>query len=185
MAKKDAEFSIDQKSLQDIRKSLEKVFPKTSKQNTAIFNGMKQAAKPLVEGLSSAIKQNTTDRATGKLAKSIKIFRAKKKDDGGRPVAFVGPKVKAPQKFNNKKTSTRAEMKANAAARDNWKKKQSGFYFYYLEYGFKAFGKKMKSGLGLLPKVASAKGEQVMNSLYNKIFDEIKKGAKKQGFEIK
>ncbi len=185
MAKKDAEFQVDQKTLQDIRKSLKKVFPKTSKQNNKIFQGMKKAAKPLVDGLSSAIKQNTSEKATGKLAKSIKIFRAKKKDDGGRPVAFVGPKVKPPTKFNDKKTSTREEMKKNAEARDNWKKKQSGFYFYYLEYGFKAFGKKMKAGLGLLPQVASSKGEQVMNDLYNKIFDEIKKGAKKQGFEIK
>lgn len=185
MAKKDAEFKVDQKSLNDIRKSLVKVFPKTSKQNAAIFRGMKKAAQPLVDGLSSAIKQNTSDRATGKLAKSIKIFKAKRKDDQGRPTAFVGPKVKPPSKFKDKKSSTKAERQANAKARELWKSKQSGFYFFYLEYGFKAFGNKMKSGLGLLPQVAQTKGNAVMNDLYNKIFEEIQKGARKQGFTIK
>ena len=43
----------------------------------------------------------------------------------------------------------------------------------------------MKSGLGLLPQVAQTKGNAVMNDLYNKIFAEIQKGAKKQGFTIK
>ena len=185
MAKQHAEFKVDQKTLRDIRKSLHKVFPKTSQQNNKIFQGMKNAAKPLVDGLSRAIKQNTSDKATGKLAKSIKIFRAKKKDDGGRPVAYVGPKVKPPNKFKDKKSSTKAERESNAIARDNWKKTQSGFYFYYLEYGFMAFGHTMKSGLGLLPQVAEENKEAVMNDLYNKIFEQIQKGARKQGFEIK
>jgi hypothetical protein len=171
---REGDFYLDQKTLKDVINSLEKVFPKTSKQNTAIANGMKKAAAPLKTGLSSAIKLKTSKKATGKLL-----------DDNGRPSIFVGPKVNPPTKFKNKKGQNKAQREQNQKDREAWAKKQSGYYFYYLEYGFKPFNRgDMKAGLGLLPKVASAFGNQVMNSLYNKIFAEIKKGADKQGINI-
>lgn len=184
MAKKE-QIYLDEKSLQDVRRSLEKVFPKTSKQNTAIANGMKKAAAPLKTGLKNAIKGSTSKLATGKLKGSIKLFRSKRLDDNGRPSIYVGPKVKPPSKFKNKKGATKAERQQNAKKRAAWAKKQSGYYFYFLEYGFQPFGKnKMKSGLGLLPKVVSSYGGQVMSQLYTKIYAEIKKGANKQGINI-
>jgi hypothetical protein len=182
---REGDFYLDQKTLKDVINSLEKVFPKTSKQNAAIANGMKKAAAPLKTGLSSAIKLKTSKKATGKLKESIKIFRSRRLDDNGRPSIFVGPKVNPPTKFKNKKGQNKAQREQNQKDREAWAKKQSGYYFYYLEYGFKPFNRgDMKAGLGLLPKVASAFGNQVMNSLYNKIFAEIKKGADKQGINI-
>ena len=182
---REGDFYLDQKTLSDVINSLEKVFPKTSKQNTAIANGMKKAAAPLVTGLSSAIKLKTSKKATGKLKESIKIFRSRRLDDNGRPSIFVGPKVNPPSKFKNKKGQNKAQREQNAKDREQWAKKQSGYYFYYLEYGFEPFSKgKVRPGLGLLPQVASAFGNQVMNSLYNNIFAEIKKGAVKQGINI-
>ena len=183
MAKKD-QIYLDQKSLQDVRRSLEKVFPKTSKQNTAIANGMKKASKPLVAGLKTAI--GTEAKDSGRLKRGIKIFRSKRLDDNGRPSVYVGPKVKPPTKFRDKKGATKAERQQNAKNRAAWAKKQSGYYFYFLEYGFQPFGKgELKSGLGLLPKVVSSYGNQVMSQLYTKIYAEIKKSADKQGIDIR
>eukprot|EP00918_Siedleckia_nematoides_P052470 GHVU01114630.1.p1 GENE.GHVU01114630.1~~GHVU01114630.1.p1 ORF type:complete len:184 (-),score=20.64 GHVU01114630.1:1682-2233(-) len=180
---KAADFYLDQKTLKDIQRDLYKVFPKTGKQNTAIANGMKKSAAPLVTGLKGAISTQAKD--TGKLKKSIKIFRSKRLDDNGRPSVFIGPKVNPPTKFKNKRGQNKQEMEQNAKDREQWAKKQSGYYFYFLEYGFEPFAKgKVKPGLGLLPQVASAFGNQVMNSLYNNIWLQIKKGADKQGLKI-
>lgn len=180
---REGDFYLDKKTLTDVINSLEKVFPKTSKQNTAIANGMKKAAAPLKNGLKNAI--GTKAKDSGRLKKSINLFRSRRLDDNGRPSIFVGPKVNPPSKFKNKKGQNKAQREQNAKDREQWAKKQSGYYFYYLEYGFEPFSKgKVRPGLGLLPQVASAFGNQVMNSLYNKIFAEIKKGADKQGINI-
>tara|TARA_R100000388_G_scaffold39921_2_gene30818 strand:+ start:3847 stop:4398 length:552 start_codon:yes stop_codon:yes gene_type:complete len=183
MGKKD-QIYIDKKSLNDIKRSLTKVFPTTGKQNAAIVRGMKKAAKPLVSGLKNEIGKEAKD--TGKLKRSITTFRAKRLDKYKRPSIYIGPKVKPPTKFKDKKGATQKERTANAKARKAWAKKQSGYYFYFLEYGFVPFGKgELKGGLGLLPKTVAAKGGQAQSLLYNKIFEEIKKSAIKQGIKIK
>lgn len=183
MAKKD-EIYIDKESLRKIKRSLEKVFPTTKKQNTAIANGMIKAAKPMKDGLKAMISKDAKD--TGKLKRSIKAFRAKRLDKYKRPSVFIGPKVNPPSKLKVKKGASASERKANAKKRAEWAKKQSGYYFYYLEYGFVPFGKgQLKPGLGLLPKAKSTYGNATMSILYRKILDEIKKGAKKQGMILK
>ena len=183
MAKKD-EIYLDQKTLRDVKNSLSKVFPTTRKQNTAIARGMIKSSKPMITGLKNMIKLEAKD--TGKLKNSIKAFRAKRLDKYKRPSVFIGPKVKPPTKFKDKKGATQAERKANAEKRAAWAKKQSGYYFYWLEYGFQPFGKgDLKPGLGLLPKATAAYGNQVMSQLYNNIYAEIKKSANKQGIKIK
>jgi len=183
MAKKD-EIYIDKESLRKIKRSLEKVFPTAKKQNTAIARGMIKAAKPMVAGLKTMIGKDAKD--TGKLKRGIKAFRAKRLDKYKRPSVFIGPKVKPPTKLRVKKGASASERKANAKKRAEWAKKQSGYYFYYLEYGFQPFGKgELKPGLGLLPKAASTYGNATMSILYKKILDEIKRGAKKQGMILK
>ena len=182
---RNSEFYIDKKTLNQLRKDLTKVFPTNAQTNTAIVRGMKKAAAPLVSGLKLAIKNEVSDEATGKLANSIKIFRAKKLDKYKRPSIFIGPKVKAPKKYRNKKGDTKAQREANAKSRKSWADAQSGFYFYFLEYGFKPWGKgKQYIGAGLLPKVVSSKGNQTLSTLYRSISDVIEKSAKRKGINI-
>lgn len=177
---------LDQASLKQVIRGLERVFPTHGKQNTAIANGMKKASKPLVTALQQAIDGATSQAATGKLAGSIDIFRAKRLDDNKRPSVYVGPKVKPPSKFKNKKGHTKEQRKLNAQKRKAWAKKQSGFYFYFLEYGFVPFGKgNLRPGLGLLPKVVAEKGTYVNSRMLPYIWAEIKKGAKKNGIQVK
>jgi len=179
------DFYIDKKTLNQLRKDLTKVFPTNAQTNTAIVRGMKKAAAPLVSGLKLAIKNKVSDEATGKLANSIKIFRAKKLDKYKRPSIYVGPKVKPPKKYRNKKGDTKAQRAINAKAREKWIAEQAGFYFYFLEYGFKPWGKgDQYLGLGLLPQVVNSKGNQTLSSLYSSIADVIKKSAKRKGINI-
>ena len=131
MARK-GDIFLDQASLKQVIRGLERVFPTHGKQNTAIANGMKKASKPLVTALQQAI-------------------------DG-----------------------------ATSQKRKAWCKKQSGFYFYFLEYGFVPFGKgNLRPGLGLLPKVVAEKGTYVNSRMLPYIWAEIKKGAKKNGIQVK
>ena len=179
-----ADFYLDRQSMIKLKKDLLKVFPKDSQTNSAIARGMADAAKPMVQGLRQLLKREAKD--TGKLWKTVKTFKAKRLDKFGRPSVYVGPKVKPPKKYKNKKGATKSQRETNAKAREAWAAAQSGFYFYFLEYGFNPWGKGDKYlGLGLLPRVAASYGEQTLSKLYKSISDVMMKSAKRKGIELK
>lgn len=177
------EFKIDRKALVSTMKSLNKILPYDSKTQTAIANGMKDASKPLVNTLKKLIRENTGKgrdkdlKSTGRLARSIKTFRAKRLDKFKRPSVYVGPRIKAPRTKKMKDPKTKAA----------WYKKWSGYYFYFLEYGFSPFGNDeiKRSGLGLLPKTVQASGGATLGLLRGKIIARINKNIKKQGLSFK
>jgi hypothetical protein len=169
-------ISIDKKRLNEIRRGLTKLFPKDSQTNKVLLKSLVKSAKPARLKLQSLIK--THAKKTGKLEKSIRIFPAKSPDKYGRPSVFVGPLVKVPRriKYNKKRTM---EQKAQDAA--NWAKEKSGFYMWFLEYGFGPKGSKKKvAGLGLLPKAAKEGGQATLAQLEREITIQINKKAKKQ-----
>ena len=177
------DFYLDRQSMIKLKRDLSKVFPKDSQTNSAIASGMTKAAKPMQTALKNAVKRDAKD--SGRLWRSIQTFRAKRLDKFGRPSVYVGPKVKAPKKYKNKRGATKEQREANAKAREKWIAEQSGFYFYFLEYGFKPWGKGDKYlGMGWLPKIAASVGEQTLSMLYKSISDVITQSAKRKGINI-
>lgn len=162
-------------------KALNKALPYDSRTQTAIANGMKDASKPMEKALKQLIRENTGKgrdkklKSSGRLARSIKIFRAKRLDRYKRPSVYIGPRIKAP------KTKKMRDPKVAEA----WYRKWSGYYFYFLEYGFNPFGneKNKRSGLGLLPKAVSLAGSQSLAMLRSKIAQRINKNLQKQGLK--
>jgi len=168
-------FYIDKKSLVEIKKGLNDLFPKTNAQNKAIAKALKKSAIPLRQVLKSLIK--TRAKKTGKLQKSIRIFPSKRNTKYGRPSVFVGPIIKVPKRLKKQDGRTQAEIKSDAAA---YVKAKSGFYFYFLEYGFGPKGsKKKKSGLGLLPEAATLGGPASLGRLEKDVFDMLNKKSMK------
>lgn len=164
-------LKIDQKALTSTRKALSKLFPYDSKTQTAIWRGMKDASKPMKKALKSFIKTEAKD--SGRLNRSIKIFRAKRLDKYKRPSAYIGPKIKAPKTKKYKDPETQQK----------WYDKFSGYYFYFLEYGFRPWGqnKTLKRGLGLLPKAVNQGGPQSMAILKRSIEKHLEARIKKTG----
>lgn len=174
-------FGIDKRSMTQLKRGLNKMFPKDKQSNNAITKGMVKASRPMAQGLRSSIRKNAKD--TGKLAKSIRIFKAKRLDKFGRPSVFIGPLVKVPKRIKKKKGRTIEQRKADS---DAWIAKKSGYYFYFLEYGFGPRGSNKKvAGLGLLPKVASEYEGAVLGSLEMSIIDVINKKAMRElGYKL-
>jgi hypothetical protein len=166
-------FKIDQKALISTRKALNRLFPYDSKTQTAIWRGMRDASKPMKTALKRLIKTEAKD--SGRLNRSIKIFRAKKLDKYNRPSAYIGPKIKAPKTKKYKDPETQQK----------WYEKFSGYYFYYLEYGFIPWGgrnkQQMIGGLGLLPKAVNQGGPQSMAILKRSIEKQLEARIKKTG----
>jgi hypothetical protein len=177
------DFYLDKMSMIKLKKDLSRVFPKDSQTNSAIASGMAKAAKPLQTALKGAVKRDAKD--SGRLWRSIQTFRAKRLDKFGRPSVYVGPKVKPPKKYKNKKGATKAQRATNAKAREKWISEQAGFYFYFLEYGFKPWGKgEQYLGMGWLPRIAASHGQQTLSLLYKSISDVITSSAKRKGINI-
>ena len=128
--------TIDEKELNSLIKDLEKLNMSDSKNKTLLRQGMRKAAKPILQELKSIVPVETKQ-----LKKSLAIINGKNVK-GKPPTVYVGPRVK-------KSFAT---------------KEKSGFYFYFLEYGFRGI-----PGLRMLDKAASSQGDTVINSVIGEI----------------
>lgn len=128
--------TIDEKELNSLIKDLESLNMSDSKNKTLIRQGMRKAAKPLLQELKSIVPVDSKQ-----LKKSLAIINGKNVK-GKPPTVYVGPRVK----------------KSFAS------KEKSGFYFYFLEYGFRG-----KPGLRMLEKTASNKGNSAINGIIGEI----------------
>ncbi len=128
--------TIDEKELKSLIKDLEKLNMSDSKNKTLIRQGMRKAAKPILQELKSIVPVESKQ-----LKKSLAVISGKNRK-GLSPSVFVGPRVKK-----------------SFAAMD-----KSGFYFYFLEYGFRGV-----PGLRMLDKAAASKGNTAINSVISEI----------------
>ena len=130
--------TIDEKELNSLVKDLESLGLSDSRTKTTLRQGMRKASKPILQELKDLVPKDS-----GQLRKSLAVINGKNRK-GVPPSVFIGPRVKGA--FANME--------------------KTGFYFFFLEYGFRG-----KPGLRMLDKAASSKGNQAMNS----VIDEIKK----------
>jgi HK97 gp10 family phage protein len=128
--------TIDERELNSLIKDLEKLNMSDSKNKTLLRQGMRKAAKPILQELKSIVPVESKQ-----LKKSLAVINGKNVK-GKPPTVYVGPRVK----------------KSFAS------KEKSGFYFYFLEYGFRGI-----PGLRMLDKAASSKGNTAINSVIGEI----------------
>lgn len=127
---------IDEKELNSLIKDLEKLNMSDSKNKTLLRQGMRKAAKPILQELKSIVPIKSKQ-----LKKSLAIINGKNVK-GKPPTIYVGPRVKK-----------------SFAAMD-----KTGFYFYFLEYGFRGI-----SGLRMLDRTASSKGNFALSNVITEI----------------
>lgn len=153
-------YNIDEKELKSLIRFMEKLKLSDSQTKVKLRQGMRKAAKPLVNELRGEIDKvvgkdtvGNRNRATGRLKKSIAIINGKMRR-GRQPAVYVGPRVKG-------------------AFAD---KSKSGFHFFFLEYGFRG-----KPGARMLDKVAmSETAKMVQSNVVNEIKNVIDKLVKKK-----
>ena len=127
---------VDKKQLNSLIKDLEKLNMSDSKNKTLLKQGMRKAAKPILQEL-----KNIVPVESKQLRKSLAVINGKNRK-GVPPSVFVGPRVK----------KSFADMD------------KSGFYFYFLEYGFRGI-----PGLRMLDKAGASKGNTAINSVISEI----------------
>tara|TARA_R100001086_G_C11820481_1_gene253967 strand:+ start:34 stop:462 length:429 start_codon:yes stop_codon:yes gene_type:complete len=127
---------IDEKELNSLIKDLEKLNMSDSKNKTLLRQGMRKAAKPILQELKSIVPIKSKQ-----LKKSLAIINGKNVK-GKPPTIYVGPRVKK-----------------SFAAMD-----KTGFYFYFLEYGFRGI-----PGLRMLDRTASSKGNFALSNVITEI----------------
>ena len=128
--------SIDERELNSLIKDLEKLNMSDSKNKTLLRQGMRKASKPILQELKSIVPVESKQ-----LKNSLAIINGKNVK-GKPPTVYIGPRVK--KSFADKE--------------------KSGFYFYFLEYGFRGI-----PGLRMLDKTASSKGNTAINSVIGEI----------------
>ena len=128
--------TIDEKELKSLIKDLESLNMSDSKNKTLLRQGLRKASKPILQELKSIVPVESKQ-----LKKSLAIINGKNVK-GKPPTVYVGPRVK----------------KSFAS------KEKSGFYFYFLEYGFRGI-----PGLRMLDKTAASKGNTAINSVIGEI----------------
>ena len=139
-------LTIDKKELAEIARNLESLNMSDSKNKTLLRQAMRKAAKPILSELKSLVPKDS-----GQLRKSLSIINGKNRK-GVAPSVFIGPRVKG------------------AFANEN----KTGFYFYFLEYGFRGV-----AGLRMLDEAARSKGTQALNDVTNQLKALIEKRFKK------
>tara|TARA_R110002124_G_scaffold166341_1_gene333661 strand:+ start:1393 stop:1824 length:432 start_codon:yes stop_codon:yes gene_type:complete len=139
-------LTIDKKELAEIARNLESLNMSDSKNKTLLRQAMRKAAKPILSELKSLVPKDS-----GQLRKSLSIINGKNRR-GVAPSVFIGPRVKGAY-ANESKT---------------------GFYFYFLEYGFRGI-----PGLRMLDEAARSKGSQALNDVTNQLKALIEKRFKK------
>jgi hypothetical protein len=137
--------SIDERELNSLIKDLEKLNMSDSKNKTLLRQGMRKASKPILQELKSIVPVESKQ-----LKNSLAIINGKNVK-GKPPTVYIGPRVK--KSFADKE--------------------KSGFYFYFLEYGFRGI-----PGLRMLDKTASSKGNTAINSVIGEIKKLIEKRMK-------
>lgn len=130
--------TIDPAELKSLIRDLEKLNMSDSKNKTLLRQGMRKAAKPILQEL-----KNIVPVESKQLRKSLAIINGKNRR-GVAPSVFIGPRVKK-----------------SFAAKD-----KSGFYFYFLEYGFRGI-----PGLRMLDKASASKGIFALSN----VIEEVKK----------
>jgi len=139
-------LTIDKKELAEIARNLESLNMSDSKNKTLLRKAMRKAAKPILTELKGLVPKDS-----GRLRKSLAIINGKNRR-GVSPSVYIGPRVKG-------------------AFAD---KSKSGFYFYFLEYGFRGV-----AGLRMLDEAARSKGNQALNDITNQLKALIEKRFKK------
>jgi len=139
-------LTIDKKELAKIAKNLESLNMSDSKNKTILRQAMKKAAKPILTELKGLVPKDS-----GQLRKSLAVINGKNRR-GVSPSVYIGPRVKG------------------AFANEN----KTGFYFYFLEYGFRGV-----AGLRMLDKAARSKGSKALNDVTNQLKSLIEKRFKK------
>ena len=130
--------TINENELRRLVKDLESLGMSDSQNKSLLRQGMRKAAKPILQELKGIVPQKSKQ-----LKKSLGIISGKNVK-GKPPTVYVGPRVKK-----------------SFAADD-----KTGFYFYFLEYGFRGI-----PGLRMLDRTASSKG----NFALSNVIAEIKK----------
>ena len=130
--------TIDPAELKSLIRDLEKLNMSDSKNKTLLRQGMRKAAKPILQEL-----KNIVPVKSKQLRKSLAIINGKNRR-GAPPTIYVGPRVKK-----------------SFAAMD-----KSGFYFYFLEYGFRGI-----PGLRMLDKASASRGQFALSN----VVEEVKK----------
>ena len=128
--------TIDERELNSLIKDLESLNMSDSKNKTLLRQGMRKASKPILQELKSIVPVESKQ-----LKNSLAIINGKNVK-GKPPTVYIGPRVK--KSFADKE--------------------KSGFYFYFLEYGFRGI-----PGLRMLDKTASSKGNTAINSVIGEI----------------
>ena len=128
--------TINQAELKSLIRDLEKLNMSDSKNKTLLRQGMRKAAKPILQEL-----KNIVPVKSKQLRKSLAIINGKNRR-GVPPTIYVGPRVK--KSFADKD--------------------KSGFYFYFLEYGFRGI-----PGLRMLDKVGASRGTFALNNVIQEI----------------
>jgi len=139
-------LTIDKKELAEIAKNLESLNMSDSKNKTFLRQSMRKAARPILSELKGLVPKDS-----GQLRKSLAIINGKNRR-GVAPSVYIGPRVKG------------------AFANEN----KTGFYFYFLEYGFRGV-----AGLRMLDQAARSKGSQALNDVTNQLKALIEKRFKK------
>jgi len=143
---------IDERQLKSLIKDLESLNMSDSKNKTLLRQGMRKAAKPILQELKSLVPVKS-----GRLKKSLAIINGKNVK-GMPPTVFVGPRVKGGKKVEIKRGKETIKVGQFAT------KEKSGFYFYFLEYGFRG-----KPGLRMLDTAATSQGNTTLNSVIKEI----------------
>ena len=139
-------LTIDKKELAEIARNLESLNMSDSKNKTLLRQAMRKAAKPILTELKGLVPKDS-----GQLRKSLAVINGKNRR-GVAPSVFVGTRVKGAFADKNK----------------------TGFYFYFLEYGFRGV-----AGLRMLDKSARSKGTKALNDVTNQLKKLIEKRFKK------
>ncbi len=139
-------LTINKKELAEIARNLESLNMSDSKNKTLLRQAMRKAAKPILSELKGLVPKDS-----GQLKKSLAVINGKNRR-GVAPSVFIGPRVKG------------------AFANEN----KTGFYFYFLEYGFRGV-----AGLRMLDQAARSKGSQALNDVTNQLKGLIEKRFKK------
>jgi len=139
-------LTIDKKELAKIAKNLESLNMSDSKNKTILRQAMRKAAKPILTELKGLVPKDS-----GQLRKSLAVINGKNRR-GVSPSVYIGARVKG------------------AFANEN----KTGFYFYFLEYGFRGV-----AGLRMLDQAARSKGSKALNDVTNQLKALIEKRFKK------
>jgi hypothetical protein len=145
-------FQIDEKELKSLIKDLESLNMSDTQNKNLLRQGMRKAADPLKTELKSLV-----PKKSGRLKNSIAIINGKNVK-GMPPTVFVGPRVKGGKKVEIQRGNKKI-------TKGQWAtKEKSGFYFYFLEYGFRGI-----PGLRMLDKVAASQGNNALNAVIGEI----------------